>query len=158
MTTQNVVQWVEWLWNRRVEHWAIHSSTCSFARTAQLFACSALPALLVRSTALVRSLLPCSLTCSWESGFCLWNERVDSIQFQLTVRSTSNPRLIPQVSFDPSSPGRWRSMDAMSSSLWEFDSGRFCSWFNHPTLFQHWFVVLNEKKDIIIISVSWWWI
>ena len=39
-------QWAEWLWNRRVEYWAI---------------------------------------CSWESGFCPWNECVYFIQFQPTV-------------------------------------------------------------------------
>ena len=27
-------QWAKWLWNRRVECWAIHASTSSFARTA----------------------------------------------------------------------------------------------------------------------------
>ena len=27
-------RWVEWLWNRRVEYWAIRSSVRSFARTA----------------------------------------------------------------------------------------------------------------------------
>ena len=34
--------WVEWLWNRRVEYWAISSSVRSFARTAHSFARSAL--------------------------------------------------------------------------------------------------------------------
>ena len=47
-------QWVEWLWNWRVENWAICSSACSFARTAHPFACSALFASLARSAALIR--------------------------------------------------------------------------------------------------------
>ena len=49
---------VEWLWNRRVQYWAI----CSFVRshcTAHSFACSALLATLARSAALI-----CSLTRS----------------------------------------------------------------------------------------------
>ena len=73
-------QWVEWLWNWRVEYWAIRPSVCSVARTAYSFACSALLALLTRSAVLIRS-----LARSWERGFCLWHERVDFIQFQPTV-------------------------------------------------------------------------
>ena len=42
-------QWVDWLWNRRVEYWAIRSSVPSFARTAHSFACSALIASSARS-------------------------------------------------------------------------------------------------------------
>ena len=51
------------------KYWATRSSVRSFARTAHLFACSALHALLERSTVLTRS-LACSLRsipCSWES-------------------------------------------------------------------------------------------
>ena len=44
----------EWLWNRRVEYWAIRSSARSFNRTAQSFAGSALLASLARSAALIR--------------------------------------------------------------------------------------------------------
>ena len=51
-----IPHWVESLWYRRVEHWAIRSSIRSFARTAHSFACSALLASLARSVALIRSL------------------------------------------------------------------------------------------------------
>ena len=51
--------WVKKLWNRRVEHWAICSSICSFARTAHSFACSALLATLARQLrSFYRSLAP----------------------------------------------------------------------------------------------------
>ena len=42
-------KWLEWLWNWRVEYWAIRSS----ARTAHSFACSALLASLMRFAALI---------------------------------------------------------------------------------------------------------
>jgi len=60
-------QWVEWLWNRRVDNWVIRSSFRSFARTAHSFACSALLATLVRFAALIRSLAR-SLTHSGAHG------------------------------------------------------------------------------------------
>ena len=50
---RGAAQWVEWVRNRRIEYWAIRSSTCLFARTTHSFACSALLALLVRSTTLI---------------------------------------------------------------------------------------------------------
>ena len=53
---QRRAHWVERLWNRRVEYWAIRSSVCSITRTAHSFACSALLASLARSAALIRSL------------------------------------------------------------------------------------------------------
>ena len=31
-------RWVDWIWYRSVEHWAIRSSVCSFRRTAHSFA------------------------------------------------------------------------------------------------------------------------
>ena len=52
----NHAHWVEWLWNRRVQYWAIHSSVRSFTRTAHSFVFYALLASLARSTALLRSL------------------------------------------------------------------------------------------------------
>ena len=65
-------QWVEWLWNRRVEHWVIRSSARLFARTTHSYTCS-----LARSAALSRSIPSLRLR-----DFCLWNECVDFIQFQ----------------------------------------------------------------------------
>ena len=50
-------RWVEWLWHRRLEHWAICCSACLFDGTADSFS-SALVALLARSAALVRSFAP----------------------------------------------------------------------------------------------------
>ena len=52
----------------RRKYWATHSSVCSFARTAQLFACSPLLALIMTSAALTQ-LLARSLTHSFLS---LW--------------------------------------------------------------------------------------
>ena len=57
----------------RLKYWATRSSVRSFARTAHLFACSRLLALLAPSAALTRSLARslCSLPRSWESEFLM---------------------------------------------------------------------------------------
>ena len=81
-----IPHWGEWLWNRRVEHWAIRSSVRSFACTAHSLACSALLASLARSAALIHSLAR-SLQSWWERDFCLKIECVDFILFQPTVHS-----------------------------------------------------------------------
>ena len=59
--------WNEWLWNRRVEYWAIRSSVHSFTRIAHSFACSAPFASLARSAVLIHS-VACSLTHSGGHG------------------------------------------------------------------------------------------
>ena len=61
-------RWVKWLWNWRVENWAICSSAHSFGRALRC----------ARSFAR-------SLPSSWERGFYLRNERVDFISFEPTV-------------------------------------------------------------------------
>ena len=48
--TAATAQWVESIWNWWVENWAIRSSACSLAQTANSFACSRLLASLTRST------------------------------------------------------------------------------------------------------------
>ena len=53
-------QWVQWLWNRRVEYWISRSYARSFTN---------------------------SLRSSWESDLCLRTECVNSIQLQPTVHS-----------------------------------------------------------------------
>ena len=80
-----VALWLEWLWNRRVEYWAIYSSVCSFARTAHSFACSALLALLARSAAFLRSHAHSLAPELMDNSFCLLIERVDFIQIQPAV-------------------------------------------------------------------------
>ena len=75
-------QWAEWLWNRRVEHWAIRSSARSSARTAHTFA-------LRCGHSFARSLSH-SRPSSWKKGLYLWNKCVDFISFQPTVRSCSH--------------------------------------------------------------------
>ena len=65
-------QWVESIWNRRVEYWAIRLSARSFARTAHSFTWSALLASLA---ALICSLAH-SLPSSWERDSCLQIECV----------------------------------------------------------------------------------
>ena len=50
------VEWVERLWNQRIEHCAIRSSACSFAPTAHSFTYSALLVSLTHSAAFIRSL------------------------------------------------------------------------------------------------------
>ena len=88
-------QWVEWLWNRRVEYWVIRSSVCSFARTAHSFAWSALLASLARSAALIH-LFARSFTHSLShfgaDGKKVFvyglNASISYMQFQLTVHSS----------------------------------------------------------------------
>ena len=65
-------RWVEWLWNRRIEYWAFHSSARFFTRTAHSFAFSALLASLARSAALIRSFTrsPIHSLPSSSSGLC----------------------------------------------------------------------------------------
>ena len=73
---------IEWLWDRRVEYWAIRSSARSSARTAHSFA-------LRCGHSFARSLSH-SRPSSWKRGLYLWNECVDFISFQPTVRSCSH--------------------------------------------------------------------
>ena len=54
MSLCHLAQWVEWLWNWPVEHWAIRSSACLFARTTHSFAYSA-PHCSLHSRAVLRS-------------------------------------------------------------------------------------------------------
>ena len=84
------VSWitVEWLWNWRIEYWAIHSSARSFTSTAHSLAFSAQLTSLARSAALIHLFAHSpirSLPSSWERGFYLWLECVDFMQFQTTV-------------------------------------------------------------------------
>ena len=51
----------------RHKYWATGSSVCSFPCTAYSYACSALLALLMRSTALICLLAPHTLPSSWEN-------------------------------------------------------------------------------------------
>ena len=73
--------WVESPWNRCIEYWTICSCACLFACTAHSFAHFSIPALLAQSAVLI-----CSLTRLLKRGFCLYNERMDFIQFQPIVR------------------------------------------------------------------------
>ena len=66
-----IAQWVEWLWNRRVQHWAICSS-----------ACSALLAWLTRSAHLFAR----SLTRSWAHG-----EKVFVYRMNASISFNFNP-------------------------------------------------------------------
>merc|ERR1711989_46031 len=58
----SVAHWGEGPRNRRIEHWAIRSFVCLFARTTHSLACSALLASLARSAALIHLPVACSLT------------------------------------------------------------------------------------------------
>ena len=104
------VHWVEWLWNPRVEYWAIRSPVPSFARTAHSFACSALLASLARPAALTRSLAR-SLRSSWERSFRQWIEYVNFMQIKPTVDSSNDSRAY-KVSLHY---GPWFSLFSISS-------------------------------------------
>ena len=77
---------VESIWERRVEYWAICSSTCSLARSHRSLICLLCTARFVRALRCAHS-LAYSLPSPWESGFCLWIKCVHFIlKFQPTVQ------------------------------------------------------------------------
>ena len=65
VSSRRTAQWTDWLWNRRVEYWAICPPLAPLTH---------------------------SLRSSWGSGFFPWQECVDFIQFQSTVLWKDGPK------------------------------------------------------------------
>ena len=77
-----------WLWNERVEHWAIRSSARSFAHTAHSFACSTLLASITRSTALILLLARLLSHSHGKGGFVYESNALILYPFNLQCAAT----------------------------------------------------------------------